>query len=68
MEIKMKNIKIKEIKDLPSKLKMVENYLNESKKYFNELDKILNNIDLSDTDKVIMINNQYKELESSVLK
>lgn len=65
--MKIKNINIKEIKDLPSKLKMAENYLNESKKYFNELDKILNNIDLSDTDKVIMINNQYKEFERSVI-
>ena len=58
---------IKDIKDLPRQLKMVENYLNKSKEYFNELDKILNNFDLSDTDKLIMINNQYKEFESSVM-
>lgn len=64
----MSKINIKDIKDLPRQLKKVEDYLNKSKEYFKELDKILNNIELSDKDKLIMINNQYKEFESSVLK
>lgn len=60
-------MKIKNIKDLKSHLENVNKYLEKTKIFFKELDIILNNIDLSDTDKVIMINNQYKEFERSVI-
>lgn len=63
--MKIKNIN--DLKKIKSHLEIVNKYLEETKIFFKELDKILNNIDLSDTDKVIMINNQYKELENRQL-
>jgi len=65
--MKLNKQQIKEFKELMTRLPDILNYINSSKLVFIELNKILENIDLSDKDKIIMINNKLKEFEVGIL-
>jgi len=63
---KIKN-DVKTMKKFLNNLPVVLNYISSSQEYFRELKNILENVELNDKDKIIMINNQFKEFEAGVL-
>lgn len=48
-------------KEIIQKMNLITGYVNDSKKYFKGFESYLNNNELSDSDKLICIKNQYLE-------
>ena len=52
-------------KDIIQKMNLVNGYVNDSKRYFNEFENYLYSNELSNEDKLICINNLYREFISN---
>lgn len=48
-------------KEIIQKMNLITGYVNDSKRYFNDFEKYLYNNELSNEDKLICINNLYRE-------
>lgn len=64
--MKIKNNMFKKFsqKEIIQKMNLITGYVNDSKRYFNDFEKYLYNNDLSNEDKLICINNLYREFIS----
>ena len=52
-------------KEIIQQMNLITGYVNDSKKYFNGFENYINNNELSDSDKLICIKNQYSEFISN---